>query len=179
MPGKNRFEPWWARQDPDDLPLALRHAASCVETFVQEAMEARGWPRLSISAIHLLRLLPNGATWGRSPSRLAESLRITRQAAAHVVAELRRHCLVTTESAAAGRRGFVLLTDRGERAQQAAHQAVQDVLSDVGDVVPDDLLARTVFALRLLAARDADEWLALVAVGMSLAGPAPAPPHEE
>jgi DNA-binding MarR family transcriptional regulator len=130
------------------LPFLLRRAAAAIEQLLTETVNGSDLPELTATGVQVLSLLSGS----RPTSALAESLRITPQAAGRVVARLEEQGLVCRyPHRFDGRALMVELTPEGEEAAEAIRRAVEDALHVLGDDLEPGRLAALTRDLEVVA----------------------------
>ena len=135
----------------ESLPFLLRQAAVATDRLLT-GLAAGGaggeLDGLGASAVHILALVRTG----RPVTALAESLRISPQAAGRVVARLeQRGLLWRYPHDLDARVRIVELTDEGADAVAAIHDALEDALHVLGDVLAPERIAPLLQDLEALA----------------------------
>ena len=130
------------------LPYLLRRAAAAIDQLLTETVNGSGLPELTATGVQVLSLL----SASHPTSALAESLRMTPQAAGRVVARLEELGLVCRHPHRFdGRALMVELTPEGEEAAEAVRRAVEDALHLLGDDLEPGRLAALARDLEVVA----------------------------
>jgi len=135
----------------ESLPLLLRQATVATDrllTGLAAGGAAGELDGLGASAVHILALVRTG----RPVTALAESLRISPQAAGRVVARLEQLGLLWRYPHGLDTRvRIVELTDEGADAVAAIHDALENALHVLGDVLAPERIAPLLQDLEALA----------------------------
>jgi MarR family transcriptional regulator for hemolysin len=134
--------------DVRSLPFLLRRACAVTDRLLRDAARSAGLGELNATGLQILVLVRSG----RTAASLAESLGISHQATARVLADLEGKDLVwRMPDPFDGRVKVVRLTDEGERTALEIREALEGALDELSDDLEPGRLEALVRDLEVVA----------------------------